>query len=472
MEFHAVILCGTGHALSPFSRSRSSGMPKALLPIANRPMIEYVLDWCDRAFFPKVTVVTDSSSKEEIESAIELYKTRKFKKNQEESDENEGSEREVLEFINAINVLGIDGENSGQVLYLMNKMSAFKPYNNFVLLPCDFITNLPPQVLIEAYRNREDVDLGLLVNYRNQLEIEDKKFKIFPKNYTLYTELPDGKTQLLDYASAEDVDFHKALQIRSQMTWRYPNTTISTKLLNASIFFGSTQMFKIFEENEAKFNETYFQHRSITKVIRDLARRSWKHSKTKETVGLLILPHQATFFRINNTPVLMEANRYLMKKQAMTKAQQPNNSKDKLLAHVGIDSLIGEGTQLGEKTNVKRSVVGSNCIIGKRVKLTGTLVLNNVTIEDDAQLENCIIGNGALIRSKVKLTNCNVESTNEVAKGTQSKGDTLLCFSLEGLVEGESVMDLESESDDESDSGSEEDYEDEYADNDDGLFAY
>lgn len=86
--------------------------------------------------------------------------------------------------------------------------------------------------------------------------------------------------------------------------------------------------------------------------------------------------------------------------------------------------------------------------------------------------ENCIIGNGVLIRSKVKLTNCNVESTNEVAKGTQSKGDTLLCFSLEGLVEGESVMDLESESDDESDSGSEEDYEDEYADNDDGLFAY
>lgn len=471
MEFHAVILCGTGHALSPFSQIRSSGMPKALLPIANRPMIEYVLDWCDRAFFPKVTVVTDSGSKEEIESAIELYKARKLK-SQEDSDDNDGAQREALELTNAISVLGIDGENSGQVLYLMNKMSGFKSFNNFVLLPCDFITNLPPQVLIEAYRNREDSDLGLLVNYRNQLEVEDKKFKIFPKNYTLYSELPDGKTQLLDYASAEDVDFHKALQIRSQMTWRYPNTTISTKLLNASIFFGSTLIFKIFEDDEVKYNETYFQHRSITKVIRDLARSSWRHSKSKETVGLLILPHQATFFRNNNTQVLMEANRYFMKKQAIQKAQQQSNVKDKLLAHVGIDSLIGENTQLGEKTNVKRSVVGSNCIIGKRVKLTGSLVLNNVTIEDDVQLENCIIGNSVLIHSKLRLTNCNVESTHEVAKGTQSKGDTLLCFSLEGLVEEETSLDLESDSEGGSDSGSEDDYEDEYADNDDGLFAY
>ena len=78
------------------------------------------------------------------------------------------------------------------------------------------------------------------------------------------------------------------------------------------------------------------------------------------------------------------------------------------------------------------------------------------------------------IRSKSKLVSCYVESTHEVAKGTQVKGDTLLCLSLEGLdvEDGESAIESSLE---ESSSGS--DYDDfeeeyEYGDNSDGLFAY
>lgn len=51
MEFTAVILCGEGHGLSLFSALSSNGLPKALIPIANKPMLGHVLDWCDRAFF-------------------------------------------------------------------------------------------------------------------------------------------------------------------------------------------------------------------------------------------------------------------------------------------------------------------------------------------------------------------------------------------------------------------------------------
>ncbi|ODV79955.1 translation initiation factor eIF2B subunit [Suhomyces tanzawaensis NRRL Y-17324] len=472
MEFQAILLCGKGKALTPFSQARSSGAPKALLPIANRPMIEYVLEWCEKAFFPKVTIVTDSESKDAIDKALTAYKEKAKAlkaKNAEESTDDDP------EYVTNISTFEIDSENSGEILYALHKNAVLKPNAHFVLLPCDLITNLPPQVLIEAYRNKEDSDIGLLVHYRNQLDIEDKKSKIFPKNYTVYAELADGKNDLLDFYSTEDIDFHQALQIRTQMCWRYPKATISTKLLNSSIFFGSQEIFKVFEENPEKFNESYFQHRSITKVIRDLARRSWRHVECKETIGFLIIPHQATFFRANNIPVLMEANRHFMKLQAITKAQQGAQAKDKLAANVGIDSLIGENTTLGEKTNVKRTVVGKNCTIGKRVKLTGSLVLDNVTIEDDAQLENCIIGHGVVLRSKVKLTNCNVESTHEVAKGTQAKNETLLCFTLEGLVEGDnSVIDdsLETDSDDDSDSEYDDEAYDEYGDNEDGLFAY
>ncbi|KAG2730771.1 hypothetical protein G9P44_005920 [Scheffersomyces stipitis] len=473
MEFHAIILCGDGKALSPFSATRSTGSPKALLPIANKPMLSYVLDWCEKAFFPRVTVVVGTDAESDIQNAVDQYKADKVKENQDKDASDDGTGHST-----AIEVYGFDAENSGQIIYQLYKSNAWKPYQNFVILPCDLVTNLPPQVLIEAYRSKDESDLGLIVHYRNQLDIEDKKSKIFDKNYTIYGDVSDGGRKFLDIYSKEDIDFHKALKIRTQMCWRYPQATISTKLLNSCVFFGSEQIFKVFEDNPDKFSESYFKNRSVTKVVRDLARRSWRHSENKESIAFLVVPHQATFFRSCNLPVLMEANRHFMKIQATEKGQTGfAGPKDKTAANVGIDSLIGDNTLLGERTNVKKTVVGSRCNIGKRVKLTGCLVMNNVTIEDDVQLENCIIGNNVLIHSKCKLTNCNVESTNEVARGTQAKGDTLLRFSLEGLVEGEgdesAIGSSSDEDDSEDDSESDfSDYEDEYANNDDGLFGY
>ena len=47
LGFQAVILCGAGQGLYPFTQAED--VPKALLPLANRPMIYYALDWCEKA---------------------------------------------------------------------------------------------------------------------------------------------------------------------------------------------------------------------------------------------------------------------------------------------------------------------------------------------------------------------------------------------------------------------------------------
>lgn len=458
MEFHAIILCGPGKQLTPFSQVRSTGVLKALLPVANRPLVEYVLDWCERAFFSKVTLVCDENSVDDIKSSVEHYRSTK------NADHNFGS----------ITVEAVDAPSSGLVLQALHKRSAVGTFDDFVLLPCDFITNLPPQVLIEAYRSRQDSDVGMFVTYKNKLEIEDKKNKIFPKDYTIYTELPTGHSQLLDYYSARDIEFHKALKLRTQMVWSYPNSTISYKALNSSIFFGNAKkIFDIFETFPDKFSDLYFASRPLIKVVRDLARKPWQSPGHEDTVALMMVPDQAVFIRSNNLPVFMEANRYYLKLQAREGAGKQSAPKEKTAANVGADSIIGDNTQLGEKTTVKRTVVGANCTIGKRVKLTGCVLLNNVTIEDDVQLENTIVGHDAIIRSKSKLTNCNVESTHEVVKGTVSKGDTLLCLTLEGLVESDELSESESESSSEEDSDDDfEEFDEGDYDNSDGLFGY
>ena len=45
--FQAVILCGPGVSLNTFT-ANPEDFPKALVPIANRPMVWYPLDWCYR----------------------------------------------------------------------------------------------------------------------------------------------------------------------------------------------------------------------------------------------------------------------------------------------------------------------------------------------------------------------------------------------------------------------------------------
>jgi translation initiation factor eIF-2B subunit gamma len=47
LGFQAFILCGPGISLETFT-SDTVNFPKAIIPIANRPMVWYPLEWCYR----------------------------------------------------------------------------------------------------------------------------------------------------------------------------------------------------------------------------------------------------------------------------------------------------------------------------------------------------------------------------------------------------------------------------------------
>lgn len=465
-----MILCGPGKQLTPLSKVRATGTHKPLLPLALVPMFEYVLDWCEKAFFPKITLACSPEQHEDIETALQKYKARKSAAAVSSDPETASESANTLQFTQSIDVTVFTTNSNGDILRQVIQQPENESLENFVLLPCDFVTDLPPQVLIEAYRCKQDSDMGMLVSYRNQLEIEDKKNKFFPKCYTLYSEESSlGHVQLVDYYSSEDIDFHKCLPVRTQLAWKQPNVTVSTRLLNSAIFFGSFRRISDFcSRHSKKFSDSYFSNRSLIKIIRDLARKSWQSRQTEPTIGVFVIPDVIPFMRANNLPVYMEANRHFLKIQARELATgKASAPKEKSTANVGVDSIVAPGTTLGERTNVKRSVVGSGCVIGKRVKLTGCVIHDDVIIGDDVQLENTIVGKKAIINNKSKLVNCNVESTHEVALSTHAKGDTLLCLSLEGLVDSED----ESSSDNGSDSESSyDDYEAETVD--DGLFGY
>ncbi|ELK13141.1 Translation initiation factor eIF-2B subunit gamma [Pteropus alecto] len=58
---------------------------------------------------------------------------------------------------------------------------------------------------------------------------------------------------------------------------------------------------------------------------------------------------------------------------------------------IGVDCLIGQDTQIGEKSSIKHSVIGSSCTIRDRVTITNCLLMNSVTVEEGVVVSTSIL---------------------------------------------------------------------------------
>lgn len=51
-------------------------------------------------------------------------------------------------------------------------------------------------------------------------------------------------------------------------------------------------------------------------------------------------------------------------------------------AQISPDSLLGEGTKVGDRASIKKCVVGRHCNIGRGAKITGSILWDFVTVEE------------------------------------------------------------------------------------------
>lgn len=72
MEFQAILLAGgEGERLYPLNR----GTPKAMLPIANEPMIYYPLTYLEKNGFKQVIIVVQKQQAKQVDHYVkEIYK--------------------------------------------------------------------------------------------------------------------------------------------------------------------------------------------------------------------------------------------------------------------------------------------------------------------------------------------------------------------------------------------------------------
>jgi len=130
----ALILCGPGSSFPTFTANPDEN-PKALLPIANRPMVWYPLDFCYRAGITDITLICPPTAAEAITTALNtnpfltsLPYPRPDLLSPKDLDQNTGT---------------------AEILRLPEVQSTVK--SDFLVLPCDLVCELGPEKLLQAW---------------------------------------------------------------------------------------------------------------------------------------------------------------------------------------------------------------------------------------------------------------------------------------------------------------------------------
>ena len=96
-----------------------------------------------------------------------------------------------------------------------------------------------------------------------------------------------------------------------------------------------------------------------------------------------------------------------------------------VLLKVNSDSLIGDGTKIGDKALVKRSVIGKNCVIGEKSKITNSILMDNVKIGEGVVIHGSIICSGSILYQKSEFKDCLVSFEQDVITSGKYSNETI-----------------------------------------------
>ncbi|KAG1665277.1 hypothetical protein FOA52_015854 [Chlamydomonas sp. UWO 241] len=87
--------------------------------------------------------------------------------------------------------------------------------------------------------------------------------------------------------------------------------------------------------------------------------------------------------------------------------------------------IVGEGCTLGDKSSIKRSVLGRDVTLGANVKVINSVLMDGSSVGDGCTIQNSILCEGVVLREKASLKDCQIGAGYVVAGGVEYKGEVL-----------------------------------------------
>ena len=432
------------------------GACEALLPVANRPLLHYPLRSLEELFaedpdgLARCTIVVPG----EVQArAVRGYLLQRYK--------GSPARPEV--------VVAEGGASEGEALRGLMTQGRLAG-DNVLVVRGSLVTDLPLREVAAQHLVRGPVLTAVLSPRSSPVE---QKLGKAPKNVR-YIGLSDDSPQQLVFWGGAVPGSIKELALTKGMLFPTKSATIRIDLADSEIYlFARDALETVLREDPhvellgdhliPRFVRKQFLrpappsgHRRLDSVdmeklpdpavlkrdeqeayLEDLIKQM-SHVDSKEAVkahcGVYVGGERAYCMNVHSLQTYSEvsrdlANPMMAKIHGHTLAGKNNFVADSVelgnKSTIGGGCIVGDGTRMGEKSSIKRSVIGANCQLGNNVKVVNSVLMDGVVVEDGSHVQNCTICPNVEVQAKSSLKDCQIARNYVVPAGSDERGEVL-----------------------------------------------
>ncbi|KAI3450088.1 hypothetical protein Pfo_006753 [Paulownia fortunei] len=456
MDFQVVVLAGGfSKTLVPLV---SKEVPKALLPVANRPVLSYVLELLEENDLKNAIVVVEG------ESAALLI-----------------SSWISSTFVDRLNVevtaVPEDVGTAGAIRAIDHRLTA----KDILVVSGDLVSEIPPGAVAAAHRRHDAVVTAMLcsvpVSGPSDSGSSGAKDKAKKTGHYNIVGLDPTKQFLLHIAAGAEVD--KGIRVQKSILRAVGQMEIRADLMDVHMYsFKRSVLQDVLNQKETfqslrrdvlpylvrsqlrselLLNGAQSDENGIGKdalrnskilpsqLLANASTPSFHEIYALGSAGsapILRKTHKCCVYiankskycaRLNSIQAFSDINRDLVGDAShlsgYTFSAQNNIIHPSAVVGskttVGPQCMLGEGSQMGDKCSVKKSVIGRHCRIGSNVKIVNSVVMNHVTIGDGCSIQGSIICSNVQLQERAVLKDCQVGAGFVVTAGSEYKGESL-----------------------------------------------
>eukprot|EP00347_Sterkiella_histriomuscorum_P011247 403373180 len=409
----------------------TDNFPLALIPIANKPLLCYQIEYLQRNNLTDITVVIEKKYQSKISTFFQDYFV----------DETELD----IEIV----YLQDEDESANVLLLLKDKIN-----RDMIILQGDVLIDIPLDRLIENHQVSGNSVTALLkeLDLTQKSKIQPQKGETFGydifglsswgENDSQHNILQQRLVFKATNIDSENMDLKLKPSLLRKQGWLKDELL---PFLARHQFKTKLQKYIIKSKTEIQ-NE--FEDNDIQEKLEFIMNPSRKMTKDLVKVGVFIDNRADHYFILRHYMISnQEFQKYLRTSQLFkhTKNTQESffeqyrpqieeNKKNQKPVYdglppavkaVSLDSVVAKDVQIGEGSQISKSIIGSGVIIGKKVKITNCVILNNVEIGNECVLQNTLFLQKAIIGSGSKLKDVKISSHQVIEEKTSQSGDSI-----------------------------------------------
>ncbi|KAL6516386.1 hypothetical protein OROGR_019691 [Orobanche gracilis] len=475
MDFQVVILAGGfSKTLVPLV---SKEVPKALLPVANRPVLSYVLELLEQNDLKNAIVVVEG---EDAALLISSWISSTFvdRLNVEITDVLALVHKfSLLPYLIVVTAVPEDVGTAGAIRAIDHRLTA----KDIMVVSGDLVSEIPPGAVAAAHRRHDAVVTAMICSVpvsgpsdSGSSGCKDKAKKSGDLNII---GLDPTKQFLMHIASGAEVD--KSIRVQKSILRAVGQMEIRTDLMDAHLYaFKRSVLQDVLNRKETLHS---LRHDVLPYLVRCQLRSeimsngmqaeengdigdSFQDSKIllSQLLSNASMPsfheiyalgpagsaptsrktHKCCVYiankskycaRLNSIQAFSDMNRDIIGDanhlSGYTFSAHNNIIHPSTVlgskSTVGPQCMLGEGSEMGDKCSVKKSVIGRHCRIGSNVKIVNSVVMNYVTIGDGCSIQGSTICSNVQLQERAMLKDCQVGAGFVVTAGSEYKGESL-----------------------------------------------